>query len=96
MLNLRHLKQTAKVIVITACLLAGYATLASAHSNKACCDMVRDFCGSDQSCISHGCNKCVGHGHPDGGNPPPAPDPVFSADPGKQHLNIMPNLKRRQ
>ena len=95
MLNLRHLKQTAIAAAIAACLTAGYSAPVLAHGYKSCCADVRAFCGSDNDCINQGCNACIVHSHP--GNPvPPPPDPEMSADPGRQQLNIMPNLKRRQ
>ena len=90
-----NLKQTTKIALIAVPLFAGCATVVSAHSLAACEQDVRDFCGSDHDCLWDGYRGCFGHGHPDGGNPPPAPDPqnTFSNDPGRVLNKGGPALK---
>lgn len=69
--------------VLAASTMAGYSAPALAHSYQSCCDMVRDFCGSDQSCINSGCNQCIIHSHP-GAEVPDPPDVPMTANPGRQ------------
>jgi hypothetical protein len=71
------------VAVVAVSATAGYSAPALAHGYQACCDMVRDFCGSDQSCINSGCNQCMFHSHP-GAEVPDPPDVPKTADPGRQ------------
>lgn len=80
---IKPLMHSAKVGVIAASMLAGYPTLASAHSFKDCAWDVIEFCGSDQACKQSGIAQCHGHSHP-GGRVPDPPDPVMSTDPGRQ------------
>ena len=90
-----HLKQSVKAAVITVSLIAGYSTLASAHSVDACITDVFNFCGSDSACRHKGSVACFSHGHP-GGSVPSAPDPqnTFTVDPGRV-LNKSPKFKNR-
>lgn len=75
-----HLNQAAKLTAMASSLVAGYATLASAHSWKDCAWDVIEFCGSDQACRDSGIAQCSNHTHP--GNPPPEPpEPNMSATP---------------
>jgi hypothetical protein len=89
MTNFNHLKQSAKVAVIAASLIAGYTTLVSAHSLDACLDAVYDFCeaahgdpAARHACIVTGSAGCAHHSHPGGSA---APDPAFSATPKPQY-----------
>ncbi len=94
------LKHTAIAAVIATPLIIGFATLASAHSFKACINDIINFCtaahgdaAARHACIQSGAGPCNGHGHP-GGSVPPAPDPNMTSNPGHP-LNKTFKFKRR-
>ncbi|HET9273372.1 MAG TPA: hypothetical protein VFO09_03805 [Methyloceanibacter sp.] len=92
---INRFKQPAKAAALAVFVLAGSATVASAHSVKACMWAVIEFCGTDQACRASGFAGCQGNAHQHPGSPPPeAPDPAFSADPGHT-FNKGKNFKMR-
>jgi hypothetical protein len=89
---IEHLKHSASVGVIAVSMLAGYPTIASAHSVEACINDVYDFCGNnDHDCIHSGSQACLHHSHP-GGRVPDPPDPVMSTDPGRKPNQQIQNM----
>jgi hypothetical protein len=92
MINLNHLKHSAKLAVLAAALFAGYTTMASAHSLTACGADVAEFCGPDLACRESGFQQCLYHAHP-GSDLPRPPDPESFSGTPKRELNHSLGLK---
>ena len=93
---LTRLQRYAQLAAGVSALLAGAATLVSAHSIEDCAWDVSEFCGSDQACRQSGIHACWTHRHP-GGSVPPAPDPqgTFDSDPGWELKEKGPALQAK-
>ena len=85
-----HLSQLATAAALSVFFGAADSTPASAHSVNACVQDIMEFChaahgdaAARHACIQNGAKPCIHHRHP-GSAPPAPPDPVVSANPGRQ------------